>query len=99
MPWIAPCIARADDDHSVRAATAVRFAHQAWPQPARNGRGTWQLIIDTLDKVPLLYHFTDRRNLPLIREMGGLHPLAGLLQKDVKIRLRAVIKLVGMPMR
>ena len=43
------------------------------------------MAIDRLDKVPLLYHFTDRRNLPMIRELGGLYPLAQLDQKKVKV--------------
>ena len=43
------------------------------------------MAIDTLEKVPLLYHFTDRRNLPVIKEMGGLYPLAQLDQKKVKV--------------
>lgn len=41
--------------------------------------------IDNLGKIPFLYHFTDRRNLPLIREVGGLLPLSQLLQKGVTI--------------
>jgi len=28
------------------------------------------MAIDSLEKVPLLYHFTDRRNLSIIKEMG-----------------------------
>lgn len=43
------------------------------------------MAIDTLAKVPLLYHFTDRRNIPLIKEMGGLYPLSRLDQKQVKV--------------
>lgn len=31
-----------------------------------------------LRRVPMLYHFTDRRNLASIRERGGLYPLATL---------------------
>ena len=34
--------------------------------------------IDPLSRVALLYHFTDRRNLDLIRELGGLYPMADL---------------------
>lgn len=41
--------------------------------------------IDTLAKVPLLYHFTDRRNLPIIKEMGGLYPLSQLHEKNVEV--------------
>lgn len=33
---------------------------------------------DLLRRIPVLYHFTDRRNLPAIRERGGLYPLATL---------------------
>jgi hypothetical protein len=33
----------------------------------------------------MLYHFTDRRNLPVIREMGGLYPLSQLNQENVKV--------------
>lgn len=43
------------------------------------------MAIDTLVKIPLLYHFTDRRNIPLIKEMGGLCPLSQLEQKGVKV--------------
>lgn len=42
-------------------------------------------MIDSLDKVPLLYHFTDRRNLDLIKKLGGLLPLADLMKQDIKI--------------
>jgi hypothetical protein len=35
--------------------------------------------------VPHLYHFCDRRNLPLIRELGGLYSLAKLEEMGVKI--------------
>lgn len=40
---------------------------------------------DSLNRVPFLYHFTDRRNLPLIRQVGGLCPLAELIGKKVQI--------------
>jgi len=43
------------------------------------------MAIDTLAKIPLLYHFTDRRNLPLIKEMGGLFPIALLDQKNINV--------------
>lgn len=43
------------------------------------------MAIDKLEKVPLLYHFTDRRNLPIITEMGGLYPLSQLDHKKVKV--------------
>jgi hypothetical protein len=32
---------------------------------------------DPLSRISYLYYFTDRRNLALIREMGGLLPLSG----------------------
>jgi hypothetical protein len=38
-----------------------------------------------LPQVPFLYHFTDRKNLPLIRELGGLYPLAALKLRGVKV--------------
>lgn len=41
--------------------------------------------IDTLAKVPLIYHFTDRRNLSIIKEMGGLYPLSQLHEKNVEV--------------
>jgi hypothetical protein len=40
---------------------------------------------DPLKRITLLYHFTDRRNLPLIREHGGLYPVAKLIKKDIKV--------------
>lgn len=43
------------------------------------------MAIDTLTKVPLLYHFTDRRNLPVIKDLGGLYPLSQLENKQVKV--------------
>lgn len=36
-------------------------------------------------QIPRLFHFTDRRNLPLIRELGGLYPLEELLKRGVKV--------------
>ena len=41
--------------------------------------------IDPLNQIPFLYHFTDRRNLPLIREMGGLYPLSELIKRQVAV--------------
>jgi hypothetical protein len=41
--------------------------------------------VDPLSRIPLLYHFTDRRNLQLIREMGGLYPLSQLEAAGVQI--------------
>lgn len=41
--------------------------------------------IDQLKRITLLYHFTDRRNLPSIREHGGLYPIATLKKKNIKV--------------
>jgi hypothetical protein len=41
--------------------------------------------IDPLSRIPFLYHFTDRRNLPLIRSRGGLFPLSKLEGDGVKV--------------
>jgi hypothetical protein len=41
--------------------------------------------IDALTRIPFLYHFTDRRNVPLIKQMGGLFPLSELIKKQVAI--------------
>lgn len=38
-----------------------------------------------LKRIYALYHFTDRRNLPLIREHGGLYPLAKLRKKNIEV--------------
>jgi hypothetical protein len=43
------------------------------------------MAIDKLEMVPLLYHFTDRRNLPIIKKMEGLYPLSQLEQKKVNV--------------
>jgi len=40
---------------------------------------------DPLSRVPSLYHFTDRRNLELIRGLGGLFPLAELEERGIEI--------------
>ena len=40
---------------------------------------------DPLLQIPRLYHFTDRRNLPLIRQHGGLHPFAHLKRGGIAI--------------
>jgi hypothetical protein len=40
---------------------------------------------DPLKRITLLYHFTDRRNLPLIRQHGGLHPMAELRKMKVQV--------------
>jgi hypothetical protein len=40
---------------------------------------------DPLKRVTLLYHFTDRRNLPIIRERGGLYPMAQLRKAQINV--------------
>jgi hypothetical protein len=42
-------------------------------------------VPDPLQRITVLYHFTDRRNLPSIREHGGLQPLATLREKAITI--------------
>lgn len=41
--------------------------------------------VDPLRRVNLLYHFTDRRNLPSIRQQGGLYPLTELRKRNIAI--------------
>lgn len=43
------------------------------------------MAANPLDQIPRLYHFTDRRNLDLIRKHGGLHPLSDLVKKSIDI--------------
>jgi hypothetical protein len=38
-----------------------------------------------LNRIAFLYHFTDRRNLPLIRSHGGLYPLADLVSRNIEV--------------
>lgn len=40
---------------------------------------------DPLQQITSLFHFTDRRNVPLIRELGGLYPMAILKAEGVVI--------------
>jgi hypothetical protein len=40
---------------------------------------------DPLKRIPFLYHFTDRRNVDLIRKLGGLYPLAELRRKGIQV--------------
>jgi ssDNA thymidine ADP-ribosyltransferase DarT-like protein len=40
---------------------------------------------DPFDAVRMLFHFTDRRNLPSIQKSGGLYSLAKLRKKGVEI--------------
>jgi hypothetical protein len=42
-------------------------------------------VNDPLSRIVSLYHFTDRRNLRSIRELGGLHPRNALTQKGATI--------------
>jgi hypothetical protein len=39
----------------------------------------------TLARIPMLYHFTDRRNLASIRELGGVYSLVKLNKMGVQI--------------
>jgi ssDNA thymidine ADP-ribosyltransferase DarT-like protein len=41
--------------------------------------------IDPLKRITLLYHFTDRRNLPSIRKHGGLYPATKLAKKQIEV--------------
>lgn len=43
------------------------------------------VMIDPLSRIPFLYHFTDRRNLHLIRKTGGLFPLADLEARRIEV--------------
>jgi hypothetical protein len=40
---------------------------------------------DPLNQIPFFYHFTDYRNLALIRELGGLYPLARLKRNGIEV--------------
>ena len=40
---------------------------------------------DPLLRISFLFHFTDRRNIALIRELKGLHPLAELNKMGIQI--------------
>ena len=42
-------------------------------------------MIDSLDKIPVLYHFTDRRNLEFVRKYGGLHPFNDLVKQGISV--------------
>jgi hypothetical protein len=43
------------------------------------------MMTDPLKRIPVLFHFTDRRNLEFIRKHGGLHPLAELRRKGIDV--------------
>jgi ssDNA thymidine ADP-ribosyltransferase, DarT len=54
------------------------------PSSARASRLEWPLMGTTtnpLSRIPCLYHFTDVRNLPLIRTLGGLQSTARLREQ------------------
>lgn len=40
---------------------------------------------DPLKRVTLLYHFTDRRNLPVILKHGGLYPMSKLKERKIEV--------------
>lgn len=40
---------------------------------------------DPLLRIPILYHFTDRQNLPSIRQHGGLYPMTELLRRGIQV--------------
>jgi hypothetical protein len=40
---------------------------------------------DPLQHITMLYHFTDRRNLPLIRQHGGLYPMTELRRRGISV--------------
>ena len=42
-------------------------------------------VIDSLDKIPSLYHFTDRRNLDLIKQHGGLYSVSELAKLKITV--------------
>lgn len=41
------------------------------------------MAITMLEQIPFLYHFTDRRNLDLIRQNGGLFPHSQLVARGI----------------
>lgn len=41
--------------------------------------------LDPLTYIPCFYHFTDRRNVPLIRQLGGILPLTLLRRNGVSV--------------
>jgi len=43
------------------------------------------MAIDRIENIPVLYHFTDKRNLPSILKMGGLYPLSRLQELKIEI--------------
>lgn len=47
--------------------------------------GSEKTPVDPLAQIPELYHFTDRRNLAMIRELGGLFSMAALKAKGIAV--------------
>lgn len=43
------------------------------------------MCFDPLQRVTVLYHFTDRRNSSIIRELGGLHALADVQVMEIEV--------------
>lgn len=43
------------------------------------------MLKEPLKQIPVLFHFTDRRNVTLIRELGGLYPLHELRRKGIDV--------------
>lgn len=41
--------------------------------------------VDPLKQIAVLYHFTDRRNLPSIRQYGGIYPMAELRKMGIEV--------------
>jgi len=41
--------------------------------------------VDPLKQIAVLYHFTDRRNLPSIRQHGGIYPMAELRKMGIEV--------------
>src|SRR5205809_5283998 len=66
------------------AAAAERCGTRGAAARAKEASKT-EMAQDPLKRISFLYHFTDRRNLPLIRDLGGLYPLAELVRKGVDV--------------
>jgi hypothetical protein len=72
--------------HWISGRTAPHRIHTEIIQRLARERGL-RLTIDEISGVPpcfelLLGHFKDRRNLPLIRQHGGLYPVTSLKKKE-----------------
>jgi hypothetical protein len=55
------------------------------PVPEHGAGGIARVQDDRIKRIPSLFHFTDRRNLPTIRQLGGLYPLAVLREMKVDV--------------